>query len=154
MSGLVVKKIYIAANESFSRGSSCPNFLMILKCMRAADSGPVNSASEKYAGKVPLQLKCSKCGEPASIKIHLDATTFDWTCPKCGSQHQSLFGLDVTIGFLILDERSRYELCIEQDSSMSVRFAISCTLVLLDARGQSPNGLSLQALAVLCAWVR
>lgn len=71
---------------------------------------------------MPLQLKCSKCKEPASIKIHLDTTTFDWTCPKCGFSHPSFFGLDVTIGFLIL-ERSRYELSTEQDYSMIIVLA-------------------------------
>jgi hypothetical protein len=82
----------------------------------------VNDASEKFAAKVPLQLECSQCKEPASVKIHLDATSFDWTCHKCGFHHPSLLGLDMTIGFLIL-ERSRYEFSIEQDFSMAIVMA-------------------------------
>ncbi len=75
--------------------------------------------SERFSLKIPLALKCSKCKEPASPKIHLDQTSFDWTCPNCGFVHPSLFGLDVTIGFLLL-ERSRYELITEKDFSMSI----------------------------------
>jgi hypothetical protein len=88
----------------------------------SARMGLVNNASEKFAAKVPLQLECSQCKEPASVKIHLDATTFDWTCHKCGFHHPSFLGLDVTIGFLILG-RSRYELCIERDFSMAIVMA-------------------------------
>jgi len=75
--------------------------------------------SEKHPIKIPLQLECHQCREPATIKIHLDATSFDWTCPRCGFYHPSFFGTDVTIGFLIL-ERSRYELLQEQDFSMAI----------------------------------
>ncbi len=79
----------------------------------------MSTDSEKFSLKIPLALKCSKCKEPASPKIHLDQTSFDWTCPKCGFVHPSLFGLDVTIGFLLL-ERSRYELITDKDFSMSI----------------------------------
>lgn len=77
---------------------------------------------QRYTMKIPLQLKCSQCNEPSSIRIHLDQTSFDWTCPKCGTRHPSLFGLNVTMGFLIL-ERSRYELLNEKDYSMGIVMA-------------------------------
>ena len=82
---------------------------------------PVNGASEKFAVKVPLELKCSGCGEPASIKIHLDETSFDWTCPKCNFFHPSFLGL-FTVGVLLL-EKSWYELKVEKDYSMAIVFA-------------------------------
>jgi hypothetical protein len=49
-------------------------------------------------------------------------SSFDWTCPKCGFEHPSFFGLDVTVGALLL-EKSRYELLQEKDFSMAVVFA-------------------------------
>lgn len=79
----------------------------------------MSTDSEKFSLKIPLALKCSKCEEPASPKIHLDQTSYDWTCPRCGFVHPSFVGLDVTIGFLLL-ERSRYELITEKDFSMSI----------------------------------
>jgi hypothetical protein len=82
----------------------------------------VNGVPQKVAVKVPLPLKCSGCGEMASIKIHLDNTTFDWTCPKCGFFHPSFLGLDLTIGFLIL-LKSRHEIISERDFSMAIVLA-------------------------------
>ncbi len=82
----------------------------------------MSTDSEKFSLKVPLALKCSNCGEPGSPKIHIDQTSFDWTCAKCGFVHPSLFGLDVTVGFLPL-QRSRYELITEKDFSMSIVMA-------------------------------
>ena len=78
--------------------------------------------SEKYSAKVSLYLKCSRCGKPNWPRIRLDETSFDWTCAACGFTHPSLFGLDVTIGVLLL-ERSRYELLQEKDYPMAVVFA-------------------------------
>jgi hypothetical protein len=72
--------------------------------------------------KIPLILSCSNCGKPAAIKIHLDSTTFDWTCESCGTQHPTLLGLEYTVGVLIL-ERSRYELVTEKDYSLSIILA-------------------------------
>lgn len=69
--------------------------------------------------KIPLHLECSQCHHPAIVKLHLDSTSFDWTCDNCGQYHPSFFGLEVTVGFLLL-ERSRYELVDEQDFSMSI----------------------------------
>jgi hypothetical protein len=80
----------------------------------------MDSSSEKFALKVPLQLKCSQCGELAPTKIHLDATSLDWTCTKCGSENSGF--LDATIGFLLL-ERSGHEIRIEQDFSMAIVMA-------------------------------
>lgn len=82
----------------------------------------MSSNAERYSAKVPLQLKCSGCGEPFTHKIHLDKTSFDWTCPKCGFNHPSFLGLGVTIGVLLL-EKSRHELLQEEDFSMAVVFA-------------------------------
>jgi hypothetical protein len=69
-----------------------------------------------------LQLKCHNCKEPFTHKVQLDKTSFDWTCPKCGFNHPSFLGLDVTVGVLLL-EKSRYELLQENDFSMAVVFA-------------------------------
>jgi len=75
----------------------------------------------KYSTKVPLSLKCSRCGEPNSPRIRLNETSFDWRCAACGFTHPSLFGLDVTIGVLLL-EKSRHELLQEKDYPMAVVF--------------------------------
>jgi hypothetical protein len=82
----------------------------------------MDSSSEKFALKVPLPLKCSQCSEPASIKIHLDMTSFEWTCSKCGFEHPSFLGVDFTIGFLLL-LRSYDELLTERDFSMTIVMA-------------------------------
>jgi len=72
--------------------------------------------------KIPLPFVCSACSEPATVKIHLDATSFDWTCQKCGEFHGAYLGLDVTVGRLILN-RSMHELEIEQDYSLAILLA-------------------------------
>lgn len=82
----------------------------------------MNEQTGKYSAKIPLQLKCAQCGEPFVHKIHLDKTSFDWTCPKCGFEHPSFLGTEVTIGVLLL-ERGRHELIQEQDYSMAIVFA-------------------------------
>ena len=79
--------------------------------------------------KIPLKLKCNKCETPARVRIHLNATSFDWKCPNCGLDHPSFFGTNVTMGYLIL-ERSRDEY-FEQDYSMSIvlaAMALECEL--------------------------
>lgn len=81
----------------------------------ATDSG-------RYSAKVPLQLRCGKCHEPNTLKIHLNQSSFDWTCPACRYTHSGFFGLDVTIGVLLL-EKSRNELLQEKDYPMAVVFA-------------------------------
>jgi hypothetical protein len=82
----------------------------------------VDSNSEQFALKVPLQLKCSKCMSPASVKIHLDATSVEWTCENCGSENSGFFDPDVTIGVLLL-ERSGHEIRTERDYSMGIVMA-------------------------------
>lgn len=82
----------------------------------------MNADKEKYSAKVPLRLKCHNCNEPFTHKVHLDQSSFDWTCPKCGFKHPSFLGLDITVGVLLL-EKSRYELVHEKDFSMAVVFA-------------------------------
>jgi hypothetical protein len=81
----------------------------------------MNGASEKFAVQVRWQLKCSGCGEPASIRIRLDETSFDWTCPKCNRVHPTFLG-SFTVGVLLL-EKSWYELKVEKDFSMAIVFA-------------------------------
>jgi len=81
-----------------------------------------HTESEKHSAKVPLQLGCDKCKEPFTLKIHLNQTSFDWTCPKCGFVHMGLLGLEVTIGVL-LREKSRHELLQEKDYPMAIVFA-------------------------------
>ncbi len=71
--------------------------------------------------KIPLKLKCTKCETQARVRIHLNATSFDWKCPNCGLDHPSFFETNVTMGYLIL-ERSRDEY-FEQDYSMSIVLA-------------------------------
>lgn len=82
----------------------------------------MNADTEKYSAKVPFPLKCHSCKEPYTHKVHLGETSFDWTCPKCGFEHPSFLGLDITVGVLLL-EKSRYELLQEKDFSMAVVFA-------------------------------
>lgn len=86
----------------------------IIQCMAASPT--------KQPMKVPLQLECRECQAPATIKLHLDATSFDWRCSNCGCYHPSFFGTNVTIGYLVL-ERSRYELVREEDFSMAIVMA-------------------------------
>jgi len=84
----------------------------------------------KQPMKVPLQLECHNCQTPATVRIHLDATSFDWQCSNCGYEHPSFFGTDATIGYLVL-ERSRYELVHEEDFSMAIvmaAMALECEL--------------------------
>ena len=71
---------------------------------------------------IPLQFNCVECGELNTPRIHLDQTSFDWTCKKCGHLHPSFLSLDFTIGPKLL-YRSQYELQIEKDYSMSIVFA-------------------------------
>lgn len=54
--------------------------------------------------------------------MHLDATSLDWTCENCGHEHLGFFGSEVTVGFLLL-LRSRHELLVEGDYSMSILLA-------------------------------
>ncbi len=68
---------------------------------------------------IPLQLNCFSCGEPNTPRIHLDQSSFDWTCKKCGHLHPSFLPLDFTIGPKLL-YRSLYELQIEKDYSLSI----------------------------------
>jgi hypothetical protein len=82
----------------------------------------VDADSKKYPAKVPLSLKCHNCKEPFTHRVHLGMNSFDWTCPKCGFEHPSFLGLDVTVGVLLL-EKSRYELLQEKDFPMAVVFA-------------------------------
>jgi hypothetical protein len=78
--------------------------------------------TEKYPAKIPFPVTCHKCKEPYVHKFHMDKTSFDWTCPKCGFTHPSYLGLDITIGVLLL-LKSRYELTEEKDFCMAVVFA-------------------------------
>lgn len=82
----------------------------------------MNADTEKYSAKIPLAVKCHNCNEPFTHKFHLSETSFDWICPKCGFEHPSFLGLDITIGVLLL-EKSRYELLQEKDFPMAVVFA-------------------------------
>jgi len=59
---------------------------------------------------------------PASTKIHLDATSVEWTCENCGSENSGFFDPDVTIGVLLL-ERSGHEIRTERDYSMGIVMA-------------------------------
>lgn len=78
--------------------------------------------SDQFALKVPLQLNCSQCTRPASLKIHLDATSVEWNCENCGTENSGFFGSDVTIGVLLL-ERSGHEINTERDYSMCIVMA-------------------------------
>lgn len=78
--------------------------------------------ADKYAAQIPFPVTCHQCKEPNTHKLHLDKTSFDWTCPKCGFTHPSYLGLDVTIGWLLL-VKSRHELVNEKDFSMAIVFA-------------------------------
>src|SRR5438270_4267755 len=71
---------------------------------------------------ISLQLECPDCGKPETQRIHLDTSSLDFRCAHCGHRHVGIFGLDMTIGVLIL-ERSRYELKIDKDYSMSIILA-------------------------------
>ena len=82
----------------------------------------MSADTEKYSAKIPFPVTCHKCKEPYIHKFHLDKTSFDWTCPKCGFTHPSYLGLDITIGVLLL-VRSRHELVEEKDFSMAIVFA-------------------------------
>ena len=82
----------------------------------------MSASTDKFAIKIPLQLKCSNCEASDSIKIRLDDASFDWTCAKCGFRHPSFLGLDFTIGVLLL-EKSRHEIAVEQDFSMAIVLA-------------------------------
>ena len=82
----------------------------------------MSAATDKYSAKIPFPVKCHSCNEPFTHKLHLSETSFDWTCPKCGFEHPSFLGVDVTIGVLLL-EKSRYELLQEKDFPMAVVFA-------------------------------
>lgn len=68
---------------------------------------------------VPLQLNCASCSELNTHRIHLDQSSFEWTCRKCGHLHPSFLPLDFTIGPKLL-YRSLYELQIEKDYSLSI----------------------------------
>jgi hypothetical protein len=82
----------------------------------------MNPGTDKYSAKIPFAVKCHNCNQPFTHKFHLSETSFEWTCPKCGFEHPSFLGLDVTIGVLLL-EKSRYELLQEKDFPMAVVFA-------------------------------
>jgi hypothetical protein len=71
---------------------------------------------------IPLQFNCASCGELNTHRIHLDQSSFDWTCKKCGHLHPSFLGLDFTIGPKLL-QRSLFELKVEKDYSMSIVFS-------------------------------
>jgi DNA-directed RNA polymerase subunit RPC12/RpoP len=71
---------------------------------------------------IPLQFNCASCGELNTHRIHLDQSSFDWTCKKCGHLHPSFLSLDFTIGPKLL-QRSLFELKIEKDYSMSIVFS-------------------------------
>lgn len=78
--------------------------------------------TEKFSAKAPLPLQCHNCKEPCTHKVHLDQSSFDWVCPKCGFEHSAFLGLDIAVGVLLL-EKCRYELIQENDFSMAVVFA-------------------------------
>src|SRR5579859_2624825 len=104
---------------------------------------PAEPGSQKFSAKIPLQLRCDKCKEPFTLKIHLNQTSFDWTCPKCGFVHVSFLGLDVTIGYL-LREKSRHELLQEKDYPMAIVFAawrlsLSCRVCLASGKRLSAS---------------
>lgn len=71
---------------------------------------------------IPLQMKCAECQQPSTVKMNLDATSLDWKCENCGHENHGFFGTEVTIGFLLL-LRSRHELLVEGDYSMSILLA-------------------------------
>lgn len=71
---------------------------------------------------IPIQVVCSNCKNPGTIKLHLDATSFDWTCERCGKFHPFYKELETTVGLLIF-LRSKHELTIERDYSMAIVLA-------------------------------
>lgn len=71
---------------------------------------------------IPFQLKCQSCGAPRTQRVPLNSPTLDFTCEKCGNTSYGFFGLDVTVGVLIM-VRSRYELEIEKDYDMTIVLA-------------------------------
>lgn len=81
----------------------------------------MNDSTNKKPLSVRLELECPQCQMPATIRIHLETTSFDWTCPN-GHYNPSFFGTDITIGYLLL-ERSRHELAVERDYCMSIVIA-------------------------------
>lgn len=82
----------------------------------------MRSESKRFSAKVPIRLSCGQCSEPFKLNIHLNETSFDWTCPKCGFHHYAFFSLNVTIGCLLL-EKSRHELLDEKNYPMAIVFA-------------------------------
>ncbi len=82
----------------------------------------MSNDSEKFALKLPLPLKCSQCSAPETVRIHLDTNSFEWTCPKCGFEHPSFLGYELTIGWRLL-LRSGYEINPEKDFGMAIVMA-------------------------------
>ena len=72
--------------------------------------------------KIPLQFTCPSCRTPVIKRVHLDATSLDWICEKCGAAQVIVFDLDLTVGWLML-ARSWYELSVEKDNSMAIVLA-------------------------------
>jgi len=73
---------------------------------------------------IPLSFKCQNpnCKEEMTVRLHLDATSFDWNCEYCGNTNYGFFGLEVTVGPLLL-QRSFHEYKIEKDFPLSMVFA-------------------------------
>src|SRR5438132_9343060 len=71
---------------------------------------------------IPLIFKCERCGKLNTHRIHLNQTSFDWTCKECGHLNWSCLPYEFTIGFKLL-QRSLFELKQEKDHSMSMVFS-------------------------------
>jgi hypothetical protein len=71
--------------------------------------------------QVELPMRCG-CGKEGKKSIRVDASSFEWVCPTCGTSIYVVLDLDLTIGFLLL-ERSRYELQEKNDYPLSITMA-------------------------------
>ncbi|HVB32816.1 MAG TPA: hypothetical protein VNJ52_00380 [Patescibacteria group bacterium] len=83
--------------------------------------------------KIPLQLKCPRCGALQTQRVHLNNPSFDFTCEKCGKTSYGVSSLDNTVGVLIL-AKSWHELEIEKDYDMAIVLAataLDCELSFL-----------------------
>jgi hypothetical protein len=77
---------------------------------------------EEVVVLIPLPFKCQGCGASEIRKVHLDETSPSWTCKRCGTANLAVFGLELTVGYLLL-ARSYHELEVERDYSMSIILA-------------------------------
>ena len=71
--------------------------------------------------KVPIYVKCKKCGEDNYINCILSDTEIKSVC-KCGEGFSFSLSSSITIGERIL-EKSKYEFKINKDYNLSIVFA-------------------------------